>query len=180
MASEKEDSGVKSGAKQILSQIFSRIGELSNALSVSDDGPSNNTSSASNAGVINSTVESEVRRVFGRQSSTTSKVDTSNLKSKSSAADAPSTPLYNSRKYFGNPRSAMKSVKSKRRKESACPSRPFTRCCLAQMRKTYPVKAVRYFCKRMDTLSAHLSFARSGVTLMLNLKYVKPFREHYL
>ena len=88
MASEKEDSGVKSGAKEILSQIFIRIGELSNALSVSDDGPSKNTGSTSNVGVINSTVESEVRRVFGRQSSTTSKVETSNTKSKSCAAVA--------------------------------------------------------------------------------------------
>ena len=80
MASEKEDSGVKSGAKEILSQIFSRIRELSNALSVSDDEPFNNASSTSNIGVINSTVESEVGRVFGRQSSTTSKVDTTILK----------------------------------------------------------------------------------------------------
>ena len=108
---------------------------------MSDDEPFNNASSTSNIGVINSTVESEVGRVFGRQSSTTSKVDTNNTKSNSSAAVAPSTLLYNSRKYFGNPRSAMKSVKSKRRKESASPFRPRLAPSLARMcfDRVYPV-----------------------------------------
>ena len=180
MASEKKDSGVKSGAKEILSQIFSRIGELSNALSVSDDGPSNNTSSTSNVGVINSTVESEVRRVFGRQSSTTSKVDTSNLKSKSSAAVAPSTPLYNSRMYFGNPRSAMKSVKSKRRKESACPSRPFTRDVIlltSPDEKDLPRQGSKVFLQENGHIISAFEFRKEWSDIDVELEIRQAFQD---
>ena len=58
MASGKGDSSAD--AKEILSQIFSRIGELSDALA-GPEGSSNNSSSVG----ISDTVEDEVRKVFG-------------------------------------------------------------------------------------------------------------------
>ena len=46
--------------------------------------------------------------------------------------------------------------------------------------KDIPHQGSKVFLQENGILSAHLSFARSGVTLMWNLKYVKPLREHYL
>ena len=66
MASEKGESS-QSGTKEILSQIFSRIGELSDALA-SPKRPSNNSSSVGTS----DTVENEVSKVFGRQHSPSS------------------------------------------------------------------------------------------------------------
>ncbi|CAB3991111.1 Hypothetical predicted protein [Paramuricea clavata] len=132
MALGKGDSS-QSGAKEILSQIFSRIGELSDAL-VGPEGSSNNSSSVGTS----DTVESEVRKVFGRQHSSTtlsSSVGTNHTSisttqgttqgtTQASVSVSPSpqlfqepNPLYNTRRYFGNQRSAMKSNRWRKGKD---------------------------------------------------------------
>ena len=119
-ASGKGDSS-QSGAKEILSQIFSRIGELSDALA-GPEGSSNNSSSVGTS----DTVESEVRKVFGQKHSSTTLsssvgtnctiISTTQSTTQASVSVSPSpqlfqepNPSYNTRRYFGNQRSAMKS-----------------------------------------------------------------------
>jgi hypothetical protein len=130
MASGRGDTS-QSDAKEILSQIFSCIGELSNAL----DGPEGSSNNCSRIG-RSDTVEDEVRKVFGpierrRQhiSSTTSSSSlgtnrtSSTTQASVAVAVSPSSeplqernPKY-TRRYFSNHRSAIKSNRWKRGKD---------------------------------------------------------------
>lgn len=118
-------------AKQILSQIFGRIGELSDALSRDESGDRVGSSNME----ANDTVEGEVQRVFGRHRSSAAS-DSQHDGRTSSTAVSPPVPvqpapavtpsllnknqntIYNARKYFGNQRSAIKNSRSRKGKDT--------------------------------------------------------------
>ena len=89
MASGGEGCKFTGSAKQILSHIFGRIGELSDALS--QDGFSD--SMGSNNMEANDTVEGEVKRVFGRPRSSGSDSQHDGMISESSTAISPVQPV---------------------------------------------------------------------------------------
>ena len=112
-------------AKQVLPQIFGPFGELSDALS--HDGSSHRVGSSNME--ANNTVEGAVRKVFGCPRFSGSGSQHDGMISESSTAISPVQPvppavpppllkndqnaLYNTRRYFGNQRSAMKNNRSK-------------------------------------------------------------------
>lgn len=120
-------------ANDILTQILSRVGELSDALSPSpSNGSANQCSSTRNTGNTNQTVEEEVRRVFGRCERPSNALNTAEAiqiqthRSGNNLTNAVNH-RFNARRYFsGQHRSVMTSNNSKRKRKNVHGG-PFTR-----------------------------------------------------
>ncbi|XP_046861591.1 uncharacterized protein LOC124454884 [Xenia sp. Carnegie-2017] len=122
-----------SGAKEILSQIFNRIEELSDALA-STEASSNNYASVE----VHDSVENEVRKTFGQhslssgmevnQSSNTTQSHCTNHASVTASSSHLATPSYNTRRYFGDQRSTMRSNRRRKcSKSKKVSTGPFSR-----------------------------------------------------
>ena len=122
-----------SGAKEILSQIFNRIEELSDALA-STEASSNNYASVE----VHDSVENEVRKTFGQHSlssgmevnqpSNTTQSHCTNHASVTASSSHLATPSYNTRRYFGDQRSTMRSNRRRKcSKSKKVSTGPFSR-----------------------------------------------------
>lgn len=121
-------------ANEILTQILSHVGELSDALNPTSNGLPGKGSSTRNTSNANQTIEEEVRRVFGRSEqverppNTLSTAETNQIQTHSSGNNWKNAgyPRYNARKYFSNQRRSLISNNSKRGKKNVHGG-PFTR-----------------------------------------------------
>ena len=102
--SSGEENSAKSGAKEILSHVFSRIGELSDAW-YSEKSSKN----ISNSDGVKDTVESKVSRASGQQHALSSSIATASQSSASTLTQERFQNSSPSRRYFHNQHSSMKS-----------------------------------------------------------------------
>ena len=152
-------------AKEILAQIFSRIGDLSDALSPStSQGTPNLGNGVGRKSNTEQTVEGEVRRVFGRPCGPEASVSPSETKSATQPVHSHTNahtneranernPFYTARRYLGNKRTGMKSNTGQRgNKKSKNQAGPFTRnviCLRVLMIGTFHVKVTKFSYSKM-------------------------------
>ena len=195
MASSEKGESSQSGAKEILSQIFCRIGELSDALA-SPERPSNNSSKMG----INDTVE-EVSRVFGRQhyppsvktSVTTNRISNSATHSASTAQPSVAvssqqfrkpSPSYNNKRYFGNQRSAIKSNRWRKGREPKTKkgsTGPFSRDIILLSGpddKDIPRQGSKVFLQQNGHIISAFEFNKGWSEIDVEIEIRQAFQEH--